>query len=153
MKRITAIFFILLANIALLAHAVIPHHHHDKVAVAIINIFEGHQSHNHENDEHDHSHHHHQTAEHHSHHHSHNGDAEECLISDTVYIPSKIQEDLANADWLDGQDFDIELIWIADNISIASCFEVLSLKPKPYTARIHLDCLTRSIGLRAPPVC
>lgn len=152
MKRITAIFFILLANIALLAHAVIPHHHHDKVAVAIINIFEGHQSHNHENDEHDHSHHH-QTAEHHSHHHSHNGDAEECLISDTVYIPSKIQEDLANADWLDGQDFDIELIWIADNISIAPCFEVLSLKPKPYTARIHLDCLTRSIGLRAPPVC
>lgn len=32
MRNATAILFILCANIVLLAHAVIPHHHHDEVA-------------------------------------------------------------------------------------------------------------------------
>lgn len=35
MKRITAILFILLANICLLAYASIVHHHHNRMIVAI----------------------------------------------------------------------------------------------------------------------
>ena len=40
MKRAISIFFILLANIAILAHAVVPHHHHNKVFAAIVNVLD-----------------------------------------------------------------------------------------------------------------
>ena len=35
MKRRISMLMILLANMLILAHAVVPHHHHDRVAVAI----------------------------------------------------------------------------------------------------------------------
>lgn len=34
-KKTLSILMLLMANVLILAHAVIPHHHHDKVAVAI----------------------------------------------------------------------------------------------------------------------
>lgn len=40
MKKAISIFFILLANIAILAHAVVPHHHHNKVFAAIVNVLD-----------------------------------------------------------------------------------------------------------------
>ena len=36
MKRSVSIIFLLLANVFLLAHAVVPHHHHDSVSVAVL---------------------------------------------------------------------------------------------------------------------
>lgn len=36
MKRSVSIMFLLLANVFLLAHAVVPHHHHDSVSVAVL---------------------------------------------------------------------------------------------------------------------
>lgn len=41
MKRAISIFFILLANVAILVHVVVPHHHHNTIPVAIVNVVEG----------------------------------------------------------------------------------------------------------------
>lgn len=95
MKRLTAIIFVLLANICLLAHAVIPHHHHDRMAVAIVDMAVAEQAH------HEHLHDSHHSHDHHSHyHHSHNhqeshqhsSQSEECLISETLAVLTRSQE-------------------------------------------------------------
>ena len=75
MKRKVSIIFLLLANVFLLAHAVVPHHHHDSMPVAVLDL------HGHHHDHHDHDSHH---QDHNSHHHdaSHHHDGPEtCLIS------------------------------------------------------------------------
>ena len=71
MKRAISIFFILLANIAILAHAVVPHHHHNKVFAAIVNVLDDDA----------------QKALNHSHDsetHHHGSNSEECAINETV---------------------------------------------------------------------
>lgn len=75
MKRSVSIIFLLLANVFLLAHAVVPHHHHDNMPVAVLDLY------GHHHDHHDHDSHH---QDHDSHHHdaSHHHDCPEtCLIS------------------------------------------------------------------------
>jgi hypothetical protein len=39
MKRSVSIIFLLLANVFLLAHAVVPHHHHDSMPVAVLDLY------------------------------------------------------------------------------------------------------------------
>lgn len=52
-RRLTATFFIILANISLLAYAVIPHHHHAKGEVAIVDVVDFYSHGHHEHDHHD----------------------------------------------------------------------------------------------------
>ena len=72
MKRTVSILFLLLANVFLLAHAVVPHHHHDSMPVAVLDL----HGHHHDNDSHhqDHDSHHHDASHHHD-------GPETCLIS------------------------------------------------------------------------
>lgn len=53
MKKFAAYFFIFLANISLLAYAVIPHHHHDKMMVAVVDVAGCHSHEHHSHDHHD----------------------------------------------------------------------------------------------------
>ena len=71
-NRKVSIMFLLLANVFLLAHAVVPHHHHDSVLVAVLDL----HGHHHDNDSHhqDHDSHHHDASHHHD-------GPEMCLIS------------------------------------------------------------------------
>ncbi len=69
-------------NILILAHAVVPHHHHNKVFVAIVNILD-HDAQDIFNHKHGHEHHHDGGSDHHNvpaHHHD--GDSEDCLMSE-----------------------------------------------------------------------
>lgn len=73
---------IFLANMLILAHAVVPHHHHNKVFVAIVNILD-HDAQDIFNHEHGHEHHHDGGSDYHNapaHHHD--GDGEDCLMSE-----------------------------------------------------------------------
>ena len=72
MKRSVSIMFLLLANVFLLAHAVVPHHHHDSMPVAVLDMH-GHH-HNHDSHHQDHDSHHHDASHHHD-------GPETCLIS------------------------------------------------------------------------
>lgn len=80
-KKIAAYSFILLANITLLVHVVIPHHHHQE-AVCIVNSHcdADTEKHQHSNDDH---------------HHDHNGnsDAEFCVLSQITAIYNQVKHD------------------------------------------------------------
>ena len=40
MRSLTTIFLVLLANLAMLVHAVVPHHHHNKLFSAVVNLLD-----------------------------------------------------------------------------------------------------------------
>lgn len=140
MKKFISIFFILLANITILAHAVVPHHHHNKIFAAVINVLD--------NDT--------QKALNHSHDestHHHGDNPEDCAINETVVAAAfKLQKDSnCNFDYdlLSMDLFTAEILSIDDPKPDRDLLFVL----KPYVAGIHTDYIARSIGLRAPPIC
>lgn len=154
MRRITAIYLILFANICLLAHAVIPHHHHDRVAVAVVDMMEMYACEHHSHDaahSHDnpHSHYHHTHNNHDGH--QHGNDSEYCLINDNLLMMFRGQESDAG---YDGQDD------VTPNLYGVVC-ESLTLRPTPeiplrfysYRANIPPGVDICSNGLRAPPFC
>ncbi len=53
MKRRLSIFLIIMANMFLLAHAVVPHHHHNSVPVVVFDFYTyGHHRHDHHSSHH-----------------------------------------------------------------------------------------------------
>lgn len=138
MKRMVSIFFVLLANIAFLAHDIIPHHH--QITATIIDRLGGHA-----------------VCEHH--HSSCLGflckhgteESETCPINETSVLPHRGQEDTVDTENCD--NFDYNLFYLSESIPSAPYREICSVKPKSHTAEKLLDRLARSFGLRAPPVC
>lgn len=151
---------ILLANMLILAHAVVPHHHHNKVFVAIVNIFDD-DVQDIFNHEHGHEHHHDRDARHHdgpAHHHD--GDSEDCLMSEAeVAAALKIQADDGSGCFavpsLDNED--TQLIWLAAiglyELSFTPYYSEDNVRRRSYVASGHTDFVARSKGLRAPPTC
>lgn len=156
MKRFTAIFFILLANICLLAHAVIPHHHHNRVAVAVVdvtNLFDHpHHAHGHSHShESPHSHYHHSHRNHESH--QHDSHAEDCLISDGLFASFRSQG--ADLGWQndDGAGFQTDFICAA---YWDFCISQSAETQQPsfiYQTNVPPGADVCSNGLRAPPYC
>lgn len=156
MKRITAIFFVLLANICILAHAFIPHHHHDRMAVAIMDSsdFYGRDHHSHDNGHsHDdsHSHYHHNHRQHDSH--QHDSHSEECLLNESLFVLLRSQESGSTV-FDTGQDeiiFDLDYVGI-DDIRLSSR-PITPITYYSYRANIPPGIVICSHGLRAPPHC
>lgn len=160
MKRRISMLMILLANILILAHAVVPHHHHNKVFVAIVNILD-HDSQDIFNHEHGHEHHHDGETNHHNgstHHHDNNN--EDCLLTEAEAAATlKILADDGiswSVDTLQDND-DGSLILLAAiglyELSFTPVFSEDNVRRRPYVASGHTDFVARSKGLRAPPVC
>jgi len=125
MKRITAIFFVLIATLSLLAHAVIPHHHHDRMVVA---------------------HHHHDG-------HQHGHQSEDCLLSDNLFLIIRGEEsDSYSSD--DGQDnvttYGYAVVGETFRLPQLPDIPILFYT---YQASIPPGDITCSNGLRAPPYC
>ncbi len=141
MKRRVSMLLIMLANIFILAHAVVPHHHHNKVFVAIVNVLGEDQ--------------HHDSTSHH-----HDGDSEDCLMSEAeAAVALKIQTDENGgqtfAPLLDSSDGGLVLLAVIAiyEMSFNSPFGENSVKQQPYVTSGHTDFVARSKGLRAPPTC
>ena len=142
MKRVLSIFFLLLANIAILVHAVVPHHHHNKVFAAIVDILD-------EDAQHALNHSHRQDSHHHD------SGSEECAINETlVAVAFRLQKDNGVAP----ESFDVDShldLFVTDITATAVPEPVggLSFVLKPYLAGDYIDHISRSLGLRAPPAC
>ena len=148
MKRNTAIVLVLLANIVLLAHAVIPHHHHDSALCF---------STTHENTccEHDHG------DSHEHHHHSpisedanHDSDTDHdfvnCLLNQVFLIPSNhLNLESKTLDFDLGVDFVSTDIRISTNNNIAYYSWIKEFPP--LLEHSYPLFIQRSIGLRGPP--
>lgn len=154
MKRVTAIIFVLLANISLLAHAVIPHHHHDRMAVAIVDMVATEQVHHEHSHDDSHSHDHHSHYHHsHNHHdnHQHGSQSEECLISETLAILTRSQEFSFGDDGTDDTQQNIYFA-VCEGATLPELPEVTILFTT-YRATIPPGVDVSAHGLRAPPHC
>lgn len=160
MKRRISILMILLANMLILAHAVVPHHHHNKVFVAFVNILD-HDAQDIFNHEHGHEHHHDGGSDHHNapaHHHD--GDGEDCLMSEAEAAAAlKIHTDdgeshsIAPLQDIDDGNFILLAAIGLYELSFTPIFSEDNIRRRPYVACGHTDFVARSKGLRAPPAC
>lgn len=148
MKRVIGLLLLFLANIVVLAHAVIPHHHHDKVVVSILNILFINDVLEHEhtdplrNDGYAHS----------------GAELNETCLLNELFIRSYFGQSVLSAN---SNDFDFTN---SHSYSPIICYDIVPLieildygelpfKQKPYVNSYHTHYITHSLGLRAPPFC
>lgn len=139
MRNKTAFIFVLLANMILLAHAVIPHHHNTEGPMEIAIECSHHEQH--------------------SHHHNlpicdgnhEKGETTTCVLTASAILPNN--QFRATQSIEQAIDSDVLLftlfVYIYLNISNTTDFKTEVLDDIPLYARL----LSTSQGLRAPPVC
>jgi hypothetical protein len=124
MKKIVALFFLLIPSIVILAHAIIPHYYDD-----ILLVQESGKA-----DEHD--------------------ESESCLLSQ-VYIKINKEEQLFH--FVDFNLFSslfscLSSLFLVNPVAKITELEGLPFRQKPYYLFYHLEFISHSLGLRAPPV-
>lgn len=142
MKKAASILFISVANIILLAHAVIPHHHHKKlVCLEKVHCQQHINTHSFDATEQDHN-------------HDGNGNFEYCLLQQVVVLPSnQIKKDCDDFQKDDGQEFINLISFISLNKNPKIILPVISIAG--YKLNITSDFTSyfcSSSGLRAPPI-
>lgn len=135
MKRAVTIPLLLLANIFILAHAVVPHHHHDRTTV-VVHLFE------HDGDEHR------SCGENLPA--GHDDGREECFLY-KAYASKEIKRGHGE---LCLCCHPVEIVLPAGcSLPEIQASGLPALRPEPPVLTYHYQYLTRSLGLRAPPVC
>lgn len=141
-KRVTAIIFILLANIILLAHAVIPHLHND----GLPSLVKPHSAHSHSChfEGHDHN-----TSDHEP---DTNNDVYACILKQVIYPPTNNPHRLdcqcnnCNGDFHSYQAILLSLYRFTSNIPIQQ-----TTGAPPFVQSFYSVHVSQSSGLRAPP--
>lgn len=141
MKKVIALSILLLANIVLLAHAFVPHHHHENIPFCIgLHCIDSNLAHDSSSDCDPNN-------------HKGNDSSGDCLI-DNVY--TRITNDRQVVDSSDNDYIQLPhflLLFCSDCCIRISNTEGRQIELKPYLYSYHTLFLTRSLGLRAPPVC
>lgn len=135
---------LLMADIILLAHAAVPHHHHDKVAVAIVHLWENEAEHHHSHNED-------------GHHHEGKEDCfltevmEEALVKDSF---GEIEAPLHTAELLQ-QPLPVWEALVADAKPDVDALQYLRhpFRQRPYLTSVYLAFVESQLGFRAPPFC
>jgi hypothetical protein len=158
MRKVVAISFLLLANIILLAHTFVPHHHHEGAAIC----FSSHQhdydqNRNHNIDDCTHpSHHEHSPACGHNHQEGDGCPSDCCNISKDVY--ARILEDdeiFSLLNLFSWSDRGVDLIYYFsnenfDNSPLSGIYG-LPFRRAPYLPSYFTNYIIGSFGLRGPP--
>lgn len=148
------ILLLFVANLCLLVHGIVPHHHHGGVPVAIVAMADHHHGHEHHgHDEHDgsHDHYHHSHIHHDTHRHGH--ESEDCLISDNLFVVVRGQESGYNLSD-DGAEDALALLYCeAGTMCLLPQCPATQLRFYTYRSGIPPGVYIDSNGLRAPPYC
>jgi len=135
-RKSLTVFFILLANIILLAHAVIPHHHHTSDICIVNNV---------ENAPHDNC---------TTHNHEHEKKSDACALNQVLVIHSQqIRYEINDIDFADNNQSifdDIQAGFVNDGMGDLYSINASNSKP-PLLASTYSLFAGNSIGLRAPP--
>lgn len=136
-RKRTAIFFILLANIIILVHAVVPHHYH-QMAICV-------------NTSHCQS-----DSNAHDHDHEHDGEenSQSCVLKQAVFIPSTQENQFSNCLYAADKplatiDFQAVLF---DNGYLAGAPCIVSWSQTSFDTSSFTEFIAPSLGLRAPPI-
>jgi hypothetical protein len=141
-RKRTAIFLILIANIVLLAHAVVPHHHH-KSQVCIVSCHCQADCQDHNNN-----------LPGHNNQHDGNNESDCCVLKQAVAIPSNlVKQDFRGFDSDNNHpDFDgFQCVLFDNELDI---FEPIdsSVAKLQFLSSNYSHFVNTSIGLRAPPI-
>ena len=148
MKKAIGIGLLLLANMVLLVHTVIPHHHAGQSFNSCEISFHKYDAAHHckhftgktiasENDGHAHN----------------NFSLEECLL-DNIYVRFVNHSHVFQANESD-TDADFLLLYFASEnpVQVKSDYAALPFRRKPYLESLYTSLIAQSTGLRAPPFC
>lgn len=139
MKNKSAFIFLILANVILLAHAVVPHHYHNENHISVHVDCSQEEEHNHHesvpfcHEEHEES------------------ETEACSIAETLVIPAnqlrliEMSAELESSQILFNSVFDYD--FSLEDISVDNPYRIAENIP------ISSRFLISSQGYRAPPVC
>ena len=145
MRKIAVISLLLLANICLLAHSVIPHHHHNRAIVSLFNSVcaSVHRIHDHSDEASGHGL---STA------HQHDGrDTDECFIDNTFTLVER--QAAASVTSIEKSIPLLLLFFCSEPVSAIYDDANLPFRHRPYLAAAQSQYVSRILGLRAPPVC
>lgn len=145
MKKATGILFLLLANLALLAHTVIPHHHPDAHHIYICDLVPAEDANNSQCAHHDMD----------GQDHGANGLGDDCILNG-LYIRvasghhSSLGEDHPSYDTADGSP---SIYSIVNPSTVRRDEGGRPFRHRPFLLSSYSRYITSSLGLRAPPVC
>ncbi|MDR2682918.1 MAG: hypothetical protein LBB64_03495 [Dysgonamonadaceae bacterium] len=137
MRKAVFLSFLWLANVALLAHAVIPHHHHSSAPAAVCMAHHiEHSGATHAGDDADE-----------------NGDWADCMLS-FFYAKTDPSQTVTPSPDTPFQPV-VCLLFLCPDCAITQITALAGLpfRLKPYIPFASTEFIARSIGLRAPPVC
>lgn len=137
-KKITAYSFIFIANILLLAHAVLPHHHHEQqVCIVQTHCANDASSHSPTTTEHNHQ---------------HDGtNSTSCILKQAVVLPTSQARLLINCD--NCTDNHNHYFFILSFFGLETLQPItVSVPTVPEFAFLFSSRITSSIGFRAPPM-
>ena len=135
MKKTLAILFLLLANLAFLAHVVVPHHHHGNATCFVVSHCDDGDSHSHDEPAHNHDH----------------SEGSLCKIFQDI-VPSGSNDQKFKAEVNDFQQ--LTLIVIPEFVYLTDLKgeNVFFLQTDSYIS-LYESIIVSSQGLRAPPIC
>ena len=142
LKRGSALFFILVAIITVLAYAVIPHHHHESEICVISSHCET------DNDAHK------QETTGHKHDHDGDNNPDHCVLNQVFITPyNQIKQEF---EYLDNANYDLQfdlLQAILYNKEFYGHFPIIGPNGQHHFLSSTYSCIaSTSIGLRAPPI-
>ena len=147
-KKAITLSFLLLANIILLAHAAVPHHHHETISICFCDMHGT-------NCEETCTHEHHDTQT--THHEQHEfPSSDDCCYIDTFYAPT--HNNLKTSCHLHEKCECGKMILyalISTSIYTSDFVEdtIIHFRQNPCVQLFYSDFISQSIGLRAPPAC
>ena len=135
-----------MANIVLLAHAVIPHHHHEnEVCIASLSCEDEHEIDSQENHKH---------CAIHDYEHNDHKDVENCTLRNIEYLSSRNSKHECNCGiyFNHNHEFNDFQTVLFDIDFYQYSFYVVSKIPIPESSNFYINFVNTSLSLRAPPV-
>jgi len=141
MKKVIALSFILLANIILLAHAVIPHHDHENRTICFLDTHctDSDVMHNHTDCD--------------AQSHQDSTDSDRCCLIDIVFDPTDHKAKTFCHIHTQCDCLHTPYLLMSDVLELQDCGDdaLLLFLYAPYIVTCHSDYISQSLGLRAPP--
>ena len=138
-KKVLAFSFLLIANISILAHTVLFHHHENPVSVDVCAESYKHCCSDNNKEKQNHS------AEH----------TNKCCVFDNCILnnPFTITDNYKQIKPEFNSFFTVKNIGAFDGITQITKLDGLPFRQKPYLLLFYTEFISQSMGLRAPPVC
>ena len=136
-KRTIGISLILLANIVLLVHAFVLHHHHEnRVCFETNHCTDDHTKHDHQPSEHNHK---------------HDGNSDNCILKQAIAIPAQLYKQIYHYYDNYSERGNFQFVLLTSNTNNSVNVPIFTFTYPSFHKYQSLYFVNHCIGLRAPP--